>query len=69
MLRIFSYSRIELLLSAAQALNRSKWSNSMPREGAILADNDPRMAATKELRSLTITLILGCLAPVEHERS
>ena len=25
--------------------------DSMPREGAILADNDPRMAATLELRN------------------
>ncbi|KIN63927.1 hypothetical protein Z946_2810 [Sulfitobacter noctilucicola] len=29
---------------------------SMPCEGAILSDNDPRMAATKELRFLNTTL-------------
>ena len=34
----------------------------MPREGAILADNDPRMAATKELRNLHIILAWPCLA-------
>jgi hypothetical protein len=41
----------------------------MPSEGAILAENDPRKAATYKLRSLTITLTFGCLAPKILERS
>jgi hypothetical protein len=41
----------------------------MPSEGAILSDNDPRKAATKELRSLTNTPIYGCPATMGHERS
>jgi urea transport system substrate-binding protein len=41
----------------------------MPNEGAILVDNDPRKAATKELRSLSNIQIDSCLASMERDRS